>query len=170
MVTGHTMYRVAPWVLYQSKDPLRAVHGRAGIDAVIVESPYERVRYEAYLTALQGDKVTPSDVRRMRAQAASQIGFLVYAHSRTDMERAFLAQYRPATIALANGRVVRDDAIVRFGPSDDFYDVGSFREERWAGSITYRFPIASCSESGVLRLRDGYGRLYAFPFDLRKYR
>lgn len=170
MVRDHSAYSVSPWLLYQSADPLRAQHGRADIDAVIVETPYERVRYEAYLDALQGISVTPAAVRNMRAEAASRVGFLAYAHSRSELDRKFLAEFRPAYILLPNGTRQNDSEVVRFGPSDDFYDVGTFREERWVGSIDYRFALVQCSERGRLRMTDAYGRAYDFKFDLGRHR
>lgn len=170
MAHRHATYYVKPWVLYESRDPLRAVHGRAGIDAVIVETPYERIRYESYLYALQGSNVTRGMVERWRREAANRLGFLVYAHSRSDQDRTFLRGFSTATVTPAGGAAQPDDRIVRFGPSDDFYDVGTFREERWVGSITYRFPLRSCSERGVVRFHDRYGDRYAMPFDLTRYR
>lgn len=163
-------YSVAPWVLYQSADPLRAVHARAGIDAIIVETPYERVRYEAYLDRLQGDPVAPRAVAKMRSDAKSEVGFLVYAHSRSEDDRSFLAAFHSAFITPQGGGRISELQTVRFGPSDDFYDVGTFREQRWVGSITYRFALTSCSQRGTLYFSDGYGRHYAFPFDLARYR
>lgn len=156
MVEQHVPYGVRPWLLYQSPDPLRAVHGRAGVDAIVVETPYERLRYEAYLDALQGIRVTPRIVAAWRRQAQHEVGFLVYAHSRSQYDRSFLQRFHPAPAA-------------RFGPSDDFFDVGSFREQRWVGSITYRYPVSNCNERGVLRFTDGYGRQYHLPFNLSRY-
>lgn len=170
MAQSRGSYGVAPWVLYQSADPLRAVHARAGIDAVIVETPYERVRYEAYLDRLQGDRVTPEAVAKMRHDALPEIGFLVYAHSRSEDDRGFLAGFHSAFIIPSGGSRITNRQTVRFGPSDDFYDVGTFREQRWVGSITYRFALKSCSQRGTLHFSDGYGRHYAFPFDLTRYR
>lgn len=170
MVQNHRAYSVSKWVLYQSADPLRAVHGQAGVDAVIVETPYERVRYEAYLDALQGIRVTPAEVAKMRREASSHVGFLIYAHSRTETDRRFLAAFRPAQIRTADAGTEPDDAAVRFGPSDDFYDVGTFREERWVGSVDYRFPLRDCRQRGKVDFSDGYGRSYDLPFDLSRYR
>ena len=159
-----------PWVLYQSADPLRAVHGQAGIDAVIVETPYERVRYDAYLQVLQGARITPGFVTAEQAAAKRRIGFVIYAHSVTDddSERGFLARFR-ARAALPGGRSLRPVAAVPFGPSDDFYDVGTFREERYVGSITFRFADI-CTPRGVLHVWDGAHRTYTFPYDLRRFR
>jgi hypothetical protein len=52
----------------------------------------------------------------------------------------------------------------------DFYDVAAFREQRWVGSITYRFPMPRCSELGSVRFADGYGDTYRASFDLSRYR
>jgi hypothetical protein len=162
-------YVVRPWVLYQSADPLRAVHGQAGVDAVIVETPFERVRYEAYLDALQGTPPSRGTVVTMAREARKSLGFLVYAHSRTELDRTFLSRFRPARIALSNGETLADIDVVRFGPSQDFYDVGTFRESRWVGSITYRFVFAQCSAKGIVRFTDGYGRTYSLPFVLARF-
>lgn len=170
LVQQHQPYGVRRWLLYQSADPLRAVHGRAGVDAVVVETPYERVRYEAFLDALQGYPVSAAMTERMWREARDRVGFLVYAHSRSEFDRGFLSAFRPAVIALGDGQAVHDDGVVRFGPSDDFYDVGTFREQRWVGSITYRFPVRSCTERGAVEFADGYGKRYDFSFDLRRYR
>ncbi|HZZ64331.1 MAG TPA: hypothetical protein VFE17_02440 [Candidatus Baltobacteraceae bacterium] len=170
MAHEHGAYAVAPWVLYQSADPLRAAHGQAGVDAVIVETPFERVRYEAFLDAIQGLTVTPGMVSSMARQARSSIGFLVYAHSRTDEDHNFLQGFSPGVLILSTGARVPDDQIVRFGPSSDFYDVGTFREQRWVGSITYRFPLRSCDERGRFDFSDPYGHRYDLPFDLSRFR
>lgn len=157
LARAHAAYGVRPWVLYQSKDPLSAIHGKAGVDAVIVETPYERVRYDAYLQAMQGLPVRPQDVARWRSHARNEFGFLVYAHSRSDADRTFLRRFRPAPSA-------------HFGPSLDFYDVGTFREQRWAGSITYRFPVRTCDASGTFAFAGPYGKRYRFPYRLNAYR
>lgn len=157
LVHNHEPYGVAPWLLFQSGDPFRAIHGRAGIDAVIVETPYERLRYQAYLQALQGFSVPPAMVQSWRLQAQNQIGFIIYAHSRSETDRTFLQQFRPRPA-------------VEFGPSNDFFDVGNFREERWVGSITYRFPTRDCMERGAFSFIDPYGTRYRLPFDLTAYR
>ena len=157
LARAHAAYGVKPWVLYQSKDPLSAVHGKAGVDAVIVETPYERVRYDAFLQALQGLPVRPNDVARWRRHAQNEFGFLVYAHSRSETDRRFLQRFVPAPS-------------VHFGPSLDFYDVGTFREQRWTGSLTYRFPARACDARGTFAFAGPYGKRYRFAYDLGAYR
>jgi hypothetical protein len=167
-------YGVRPWLLYESRDPLRAVHAQADLDAVIVETPYERVRYEAYMQRLQALPVTPVQIERWRRAASGRFGIIVYAHSRTgaDGEQRFLAAFSPATFTLTGGTRLAPDERIVFGPSPDFYNVGTFREQRWTGSLTYRFhdPPATCKPKGTLQFADGYRRTYRFPLDLSKYR
>ncbi len=172
MASARDAYTVRPWVLWDSKDPLRAAPHRAGLDAVIVETPYERVRYEAYLQRLQDLPLGAARVARWRRDAQGRFGFVVYAHSRTgdDTERRFLARFSNATVAPASGPAIAAGERAVFGPAPDFYDVGSFREERYVGFLTYRFAPARCEATGTLRFRDAGGRQYAFPFDLRRYR
>lgn len=174
MAAAHDAYTVRPWVLWDSKDPLRAVHARADLDAVIVETPDEHLRYDGYMQALQGFTLGAAQVERFRREANGRFGFIVYAHSKTggDAEAKFLAKFSNAELTLPDGRVLKASERAYFGPSPDFYDVGTFREERYTGSLTYRFtaPGGRCPQAGVLRFRDGAGRAYRFPFDLSHYR
>jgi hypothetical protein len=157
LVRDHEPYGVTPWLLFQSGDPMRAIRGRAGIDAVIVETPYERVRYQAYLQALQGFSVPAAMVQMWRRQAENEAGFIIYAHSRSQLDRKFLQRFRPHPAVI-------------FGPSDDFFDVGTFREERWVGSLTYRFRVRRCTDAGAFSFTGPYGTHYRLPYDLRAYR
>jgi hypothetical protein len=163
-------YAVKPWVIYQSADPLRAVHGRAGVDAIAVETPYERVRFEAYLHRLQGERITAARVRAFFEKARDRLGFLVYVHSRGQDDGSFLTQFHAPSLILPGGTAVVAMTSSIFGPSGDFYDVGSFREERLIGSITYGFALPACAGPMQLELIDGYGDRYAVRFDLRSYR
>jgi hypothetical protein len=174
MATEHGSYLVRPWVLHESADPLRAQPDLPGIDAVIVETPYERVRYNAYLTRLQGFHVTTAEVQQWRRESAGHLGFIVYAHSADEKQEKFLAQFHPATVMLRSGSTLAPAERAIFGPASDFFDVGSFREERMVGSLTYRFAdapgAAGCDYVGTLRFSDGSGDAYAYPFDLRLFR
>lgn len=167
MARRRGMYDVHSWVIFQTADPLRATHGHAGVDAVIVETPFERVRYQAFLYTLQGTHVTPSQTQMFRKDALGRLGFLVYAHSKTEQDRGFLHQFRPATLTAGSLRL-QAPAGETFGPSSDFYDVGTFREERWVGSFSYRFAVANCIDNGTLDFSDGYGGRYHVRFDLSK--
>lgn len=164
MARTHGFYAVKPWVIYQSPDPLRARHGRAGIDAVIIETPFERVRYEAFLNALQGTAVTPALVETLRREAQGHLGFLIYVHSKNEEDRSFLRSFRRASLS-ENGRTFTASESNAFGPSLDFYNVGTFREERWVGSFDFRFAVNGCAGSGDVRFADEYGARYDFRFE-----
>lgn len=170
MADGMRGYAVAPWVIYQSADPLRAQHDRAGVDAIVLETPYERVRYEAYLYRLQGERVGPARVRSLYDDARDRLGFLVYAHSAREDDHAFLTQFRRPSLTLEGGSPRAPTATSIFGPASDFYDVGTFREERLVGSISYAFTLPACAGPAHFNLRDGYGDRYNVRFDLARYR
>jgi hypothetical protein len=165
-------YSVRPWVLWDRKDPLRAVHGRADLDAVIVETPYEHVRYDGYMQRLQGLPLGAVQIDRFRRDADGRYGFMVYAHSRTDdrAEAGFLKKFSNASVQLANAVTLSAVERAYVGSTPAFYDVGTFREERYTGSLTYRFPAppSGCAPTGVLRFRDGRGHTYRFSFDLSR--
>lgn len=154
-------YEVAPWVIYQSKDPLRAQRGRPGIDAIIVETPYESARYQSYFDALQGDATKRSRDR---------FGILVYAHSRSELDREFFDHFHQPTLTLGDGTRLLPAGFQVFGPSTDFYDVDTFREERVVGSISFRFALPMCAGPMRFDLTDAYGNHYRVRFDLRTYR
>ncbi len=164
----HESYRVARWLIFQSKDPLRAVHNRAGVDAVVLETPYERVRYYAYLHRIQGDSITASLVQQLYADARRRLGFVVYGHSKTDDDRTFLSHFTSAQLTGTDASEISLEQAI-FGPSDDFYDVGAFREQRWVGSLTYRFTLPRCASQYTVTFADAYGDRYAIPFDLSRY-
>jgi hypothetical protein len=174
MAAAREPYTVRPWVRWESRDPLRAVHAQADLDAVIVETPYERVRYEAYMQKLQALPITRMRIESWGREASGRFGFIVYAHSRgeADAEQRFLAAFSPATVILADGTRSRSVERALIGPSPDFYTVGTFREERWTGSLTYRlaFPRTTCKPAGTLEFADAHRRHYRFAFDLAKYR
>lgn len=170
MAERHASYGVRPWLIYQSKDPLRAVHGRAGVDAIVLETPYERVRYYGYLHRLQGDRLTPALEHQLYEQARNRLGFVVYAHSKTAADRTFLSHFSRAALAVGGAPPQTPVDRTIFGPSSDFYDVDTFREARWVGSLTYRFPLPPCASRDTLRFFDGAGDPYAVSFDLRRYR
>lgn len=161
-------YAVRPWVIYESRDPLRADHERADVDGVILETPYERVRYNAYLDALQGKALDAREIARLGDDARSMLGVLVYAHGKDEQDRRFLANFRRATLHTA-GRTFEPRSIVRFGPSEDFYDVGSFREARFTGSVTFRFDEPACAGPATAYFEDAYGRRYRIDFDARRF-
>lgn len=163
MAKSRGFYDVKPWVVEQSADPLRATHDRAGVDAVILETPFERVRYEAFLDALQGSAVTPALVESLRRDAQGRLGFLIYAHSKRDDDRRFLRAFRSGTLTVGTHAAEAAESGV-FGPSLDFYNVGSFREQRWVGSFEYRFDVTGCIDRGDVRFTDGYGNRYDVRF------
>jgi hypothetical protein len=174
MAQAHEAYAVRPWLLWDRKNPFAADRGHAGLDAVVVETPYERVRYAAYLQRLQALPVTKDEIEQWRRDASRRIGFIVYAHSRSaaDIEMTFLERFANATLTLRSGETMRASSRAIFGGRGGFYDVGTLREERYTGSLTYRFTIANerCRRSGILRFADGYGEGYWFAFDLARYR
>ncbi|HET9029983.1 MAG TPA: hypothetical protein VFN49_07380, partial [Candidatus Aquilonibacter sp.] len=134
MADAHDAYGVRPWLIYQSKDPLRAVHGKAGVDAIVIETPYERVRYYAYLHRLQGDSLSHALEMQLYEQARDRLGFVVYAHSKAATDQHFLSHFSRALLTSPSG-IARSGRRAIFGPSSDFYDVGTFREQRWVGSL-----------------------------------
>ncbi len=132
------------------------------------------MRYEAYLQRLQDLPLGPAQVAGWARAAGGRFGFIVYAHSRSgaEGEKRFLARFSSATVERPGATALRADQRAIFGPGEDFYDVGRFRDARYTGSLTYRFTArgGACRPAGTLRFRDGAGRAYAFPFDLRRYR
>jgi hypothetical protein len=169
-------YPVTAYTLYAVPNALVIAPGRGAIDAVVVGTPFERVRYASYLAAFQGSHVSQSAI----AEAASpeSVDFVVFAHSGAQDDQTFLKRFHAAQVE-AVGRTLRPARTTTFGPSQDFFTTTQGnRVFRWLGYNTYRFDLRTLGSAGldIARLRgtfrvvDPHGRQSAYAFDLSKYR
>jgi hypothetical protein len=172
---AHQGYPVSNYTVFQVPDALAITPGGGSIDAVVVATPFERVRYASYLAYFQQTSPRPDEITR--ASNADEIDFLIFAHSSADMDRNFLSGFRAASISSARSVHLAFASRSTFGPTVDFYNVaGQGRQPRLVGFDTFRFDLRQLVAQGVdiSRLRgtfevtDPYGRAYSLTFDLSK--
>jgi hypothetical protein len=169
-------YPVAAYSLYAVPNALVIAPGQGSIDAIVVGTPFERVRYASYLAAFQGSQPGASDVAD--AAEAESVDFVVFAHGGAHDDQKFLQRFHAASIEAA-GRLLQPERTTAFGPTEDFFTTTKGnRVFRWLGYDTYRFDVRSLARAGVdiarlrgtFRITDPYGRQRAYAFDLSKYR
>ena len=169
-------YPVTAYTLYAVPDALVIAPGKGSIDAIIVGTPFERVRYAGYLAAFQDS--TPSPTAVEEAAAPESVDFVVFAHGGAGDGQTFLQHFHAAIVEAA-GRSLYPEGTTTFGPTEDFFTTTKGnRVFRWLGYDSYRFDFRSLADAGVdlARLRgtfhvtDEYGRRSGYAFDLSKYR
>lgn len=162
------------YTLYQRNDPIRAEPSDGLIDAVVVSTPREQLRYQAYLDAFQGHPPDAAAARKFADQVAGTVVFRVFAHAQsvTPEDQHFLDHFAPARLTLPSGEQISAETS-SFGPSQDFFILGNGRHEiRWLGVVMYRFDIAKLPAQTTAKLSfdDGAGHSYQYDVDLAEFR
>jgi hypothetical protein len=176
MAAKHAGYSAQEYIAFAVRDALVLEPGEGSIDAVVVGTPFERVRYAAYLSAFEGD--APASSETSAAADPDYLDFIVFAHSSAKDDQDFLRRFGPVTLRIG-GLTLRPASMSTFGPAEDFFTVrGGARELRMLGYATFRFAVSGTAGSprdiprstGKLVIVDPYGRRYDIEIDLAKYR
>jgi hypothetical protein len=171
-------YTVEDYVLYDAKQPLSEPPRKQEVEAVVLGTPFERLRYASYLASIQGRPMTAAQAQEAARKLEGTLHIVVFAHSpaATNADRSFLQRYREVVLQLEDGRSVRPQTHDIFGPAQDFFSVqGSGRERRWLGTLTWGFPLApSAQETAQSKARlsfvDSSGTPYSFTVELGRYK
>jgi len=172
----HLGYPVAGYILYAVPDALLIGPGQGSIDAIVVGTPFERVRYASYLAAFQNAQAAGSAVAA--AAAPDTVDFIVFAHSGARGDQGFLQRFHAVALE-AHGHTLQPAGMTTFGPADDFFTTSQGKRViRWLGYDTFRFDLRALALAGIdvarltgrLNIVDPYGRRYDVAFDLSKYR
>lgn len=163
------------------------------IDGVILSSPYERLRYEAYLAHLEKNPLTPEQAAAFAQQGNGKITFRVYSHSpfpvedeeeqwqlayrsdriNDDKDRAnsYLDFFKTATLKIGNRTYTAKPVID--GPYRDSFTLASGEAEtRNLGVVFYTFTIPNMPTSGAftLNFKDSQGKPYAIQGNLKDHK
>jgi hypothetical protein len=174
-------YVVKDYVLYDTGQQLTIPPGAGEVEAVVVGTPFERLRYASYLASLQGKPMTAEQAVENARKLDATLHFVVFAHSPgvTEKDRGFLDRYTKAVFTLDTGEALTASDSRVFGPARDFYIVpGSGRERRWLGTLTWTFSLRPVMDkggdvsaaTGSLTFTDSSGKTYDIAVDLGKYR
>jgi hypothetical protein len=175
-------YIVKPYVLYEVPDPLTLTPGAGEVEAVILGTPVERITYSGYLATLQGEKMPEARVRSLARSLSGTVSFIVFAHapSAGPSDKSFLERFTDVALSIDIPEAVSFAPVEQtiFGPAKDFYNVPPRnREQRWLGTVTWRFSLQPLIDRGIdvaratgtLSFTDGTGKQYTVPFDLSRY-
>jgi hypothetical protein len=170
-------YQAPQNILFAAPDTLRIRAGQSPIDAIIVGTPYERLRYASYLRAFQGQPPSMRSAESTAAQDANILQMVLFVHSSSALDRDFLRRYSSGVLQLDH-HVVKAERMQTFGPALDYYDVdGAGREFRFVGSVTFRFDLSGMRASGVdiatatgtFSFSDAHGVTRHYPIALSRY-
>ncbi len=188
---GHTM--VSPKHGYSWKDhlvkqfdngiDLTSAQATAEVDAVVVATPYERVRYNSYLDTYQGSPLSQKAASKLASTYANTVQFIVFAHSPTGAvkHQGFLGKFGTAELDVNGGPKLKPSKTSHSSTSRDFYDIGTGNDTSakylWLGYVTYTFdlkPLESqgthiSSLKGTLTFTNSQGKTFSVPVDLSKY-
>lgn len=157
------------YVVYSTSDALAAPPHAGAIDAIIVGTPFERVRFASFEAAFDGRAATASDLDA--AATPNTVDVIVFAHSRDPLDQKFLHRFeKPALEVLGRSRRITSTTLV--GPTQDFFNTPAGRQLLWLGSVDYRFDLHGVDPASHARFRvsDPYGKAYDVPIALAKYR
>ena len=180
MATPSSGYKVQNWVLFDVKDPFTIGPNQGTVEAVIVGTPFERLRYASYLAAFQGTPLKPKEAQQEAAALDNTVSFIVFAHApgTGDQYRSFLESFHAARLNFggANGQKLKPAQAKITGPAQDFYNVpGKAAEFRYLGNVAFKFDLGSLGrQAGMAKatfsFTDSTGRNYRFPVELGQYR
>ncbi len=170
-------YRAGAYVLWDDDDPLTIEPGEGQVEAVLVGTPFERLRYRSYLQNYQGKPFGPREARQAAQGLEDTVTFVVFAHAQgaTQEDRDFLQQFSDATLAIEEGPTLAPAEVDTFGPSQDFYTVaGKAAEFRYLGSLSIRFDLSgvegASAAMGTFSFTTPHGEARSFEVDFSRYR
>ncbi|MFC4456369.1 hypothetical protein [Deinococcus sonorensis] len=165
-------YPLRAYTLYAVQDTLKLEAKNGAVDAVTITTPYERTRYQAFISVLGEDPITPAVARQRAGLENGQIGIMVFAHGATPSDQKFLAGFTPASLKLGS-QTLKPVRTERSGVSVSQYPktVGEIGV-RFVGTVTYVFQVPSglTAGRGTVSLSDATGKSYVVPVDLTHYR
>ncbi len=165
-------YPVAAYAIYAVSDALKLEPQNGAVDAVVLGTPFERTRYEAFISVLGEDQITVQQARERADLPNGSVEFIVFAHGVNATDDKFLQNFSAATLQVG-GQTLKPTATDRSDVSPSQYPrtVGEIGI-RFVGTITYQFklPTQAQNASGTLSFTDASGKAFRLPVNLSKYR
>ncbi|GMA16514.1 hypothetical protein E5F05_13840 [Deinococcus metallilatus] len=165
-------YPLKPYTLYVVADTLKLEPQNGAVDAVTIGTPYERTRYESFLSKYGEDPITPQQARQRAELPDYGVDFIVFAHGLKPEDQNFLNRFGPARLRLG-GVTLRPVATTKSGASISSYPrtVGE-PGLRFTGTVTYRFQLPKnlTAAKGTLSFTDPSGKAFNIPVNLTLYR
>jgi hypothetical protein len=161
-------YSARNYVLYEVPDARNVDPDLGSVDAVVLLTPLERLRHDAYLEALSNRPLPATERAVATKLEESEIAFRVFARGKDLSDDMFLQRFSDATLSVG-GKARKNSKIDRSQPSIGVYPLATHGRERTIGTITYWFDVASDPgiqrAVGTLSFSDDQGRHYQIPVD-----
>ena len=169
-------YAIGAYLLFSVDDALHIVKDDETVEAVVVGTPYERLRFHAYLRAHEGMPETATGAATFAAQSTGMLEFVVFVHSRTANDREFMQRFG-AGILEAGGRSHPATEVTRTDPAlDAYYRPDGSVLKRWLGQVTYRFdlrgeePAGTAATAAIFSFTDDAGAVHRYALIPARYR
>lgn len=193
MNTRESGYIVGNYLVKTYNDDLILQANSPEVDGVILGTPYERLRYEAFLAHLENQPLTETQAASLARSYSGKLVFRVYSHSpyvvgdeleqwqqayltdkiTTNPNRAksYLDFYKSATLTLA-GKKYTATATVDGPYQDNFVLPSGESDFRNLGVVSYAFDIKNLPSSGIATLvfKDSRGKTYSIQSNLAQLR
>lgn len=174
-------YTVENYLLWDRDKPLHLSPDSPLIDAVIVSTPREQVRYQAYFMAFQNKDWPAQKARAFADAAGGTLDFRVFAHAPSGgpEDRDFLTRFGEAKLSFDGGEVLTSQVEDTSTPATDFYVMEDGRHVfRWLGTATYSFdlsdlpdgPGGAAGRAPTLTFTDPAGQAHSYTVRLDDYR
>ena len=163
------------------------------IDGIVLGTPYERLRYEAYLSHLEGKPMTDARAGTTAPTLTNKLVFRVYSHSpfavedeeeqwqlayradkiavNPDKQKSYLDFFKSATLTVA-GKTYTAKPVVDGPYRDNFTLPSGEATSRNLGVVFYTFEVKNLPSKGVFSFNfdDSRGKSYSIKADLGNYR
>jgi hypothetical protein len=163
----HRGFVVAPYLLFGVSDAVQIQDGEQ-VEAVELATPYEAVRYRAFLSGFERTPLTQAALAAFVAQARTRVDLIAYVHSRSETDREFITAFGAGALTCPDGSTIASTAL-RSAPVRDVYVNGTTPTYRWRGQIRYRFELNDAllrCDPATFVFSDDRGRVYRVPVDL----
>jgi hypothetical protein len=163
----HRGFVVAPYLLFGVADAVQIQDGE-GVEAVELATPYEALRYRAFLSGFERSPMTPPMIAAFVVEARTHVDFVVYVHSRSEIDREFIAAFGAGTLTCPDGANIASE-VQRSTPIRDVYVNGTTPTYRWCGQLRYRFALTDAllrCDPATFAFADDRGRVYRVPVTL----
>ena len=163
------------------------------VDGIVLSTPYEQVRYEAYMAHLENHPLTAAQATAFAKKANGTLQFRVYSnspypvedeeeqwqlayrkdHIADDRDRAnsYLDFYKTASLKIGN-RTYAAKPVVDGPYRDSFTLPSGDAETRNLGVVFYTFTVPNMPSTGAFTLtfRDSQGKPYTIQGNLKDYK
>lgn len=184
MVSPSSGYRVQDYLLHEYIKDVRLRPNDPEVNAITLSTPFEALRYSAYVARYQKKKLSPEEVQKVTSETAHTLTANVYAHSPFTVEeeleqflkayeddeqgddaqqQSFMDFYSDATLKIGDQTLTTKKVVD--GPyQDQFSPFSGTPEFRFLGVVRYTFDLSGLDtkgKQGTLTFTDFSKRQYS---------